>query len=170
LTAAREQILTTLRERILAHAASRIGRDQAEDLAQETLLVLEQRYAHVEAIEDLVPLSFHILRFKMQASIRKSARRGEFTAVPVDQYPLADGHPDQHALLERAQLEQRLHAALSKLDGRCREIFRLKLEGRSFGEIQTVLGAGTLNTVYTWDLRCRKRLLELMGGSWEKRP
>jgi RNA polymerase sigma-70 factor (ECF subfamily) len=26
---------------------------------------------------------------------------------------------------------------------------------------------GSINTVYTWDFRCRKNLLELMGGNWE---
>ena len=31
------------------------------------------------------------------------------------------------------------------------------------------LGARSINTIYTWDARCRKELLELMGGSWEKR-
>lgn len=25
----------------------------------------------------------------------------------------------------------------------------------------------SINTIYTWDLRCRKQLLDLMGGSWE---
>ena len=24
-----------------------------------------------------------------------------------------------------------------------------------------------VDTIYTWDHRCRKRLLELMGGKWE---
>jgi RNA polymerase sigma-70 factor (ECF subfamily) len=47
-------------------------------------------------------------------------------------------------------------------------LFRLKLEGKSFAEIQTILGARSINTIYTWDARCRKRLLELMGGSWER--
>ena len=30
------------------------------------------------------------------------------------------------------------------------------------------MGAGAINTIYTWDHRCRKNLLELMGGDWEK--
>jgi RNA polymerase sigma-70 factor (ECF subfamily) len=32
------------------------------------------------------------------------------------------------------------------------------------------MGAGSINTVYTWDFRCRQHLLELMGGSWEALP
>ena len=32
------------------------------------------------------------------------------------------------------------------------------------------MGAQSINTVYTWDFRCRKHLLELMGGDWEPKP
>jgi hypothetical protein len=40
-------ILASLRERIVAYAAS-VQRDTAEDLAQEVLMVLEVKYAQVE--------------------------------------------------------------------------------------------------------------------------
>ena len=49
----RDQILLLLRERIVAFAASRMGRDFAEDLAQETLVVLEEQYPHVGRLEVL---------------------------------------------------------------------------------------------------------------------
>jgi RNA polymerase sigma-70 factor (ECF subfamily) len=48
-------------------------------------------------------------------------------------------------------------------------LIRLKLQGKSFAEIQEIMGAAALNTVYTWDHRCRKNLLELMGGDWESK-
>ena len=50
---------------------------------------------------------------------------------------------------------------------RCQELFRHKLQGRTFAEIQELMGADALNTVYTWDHRCRKQLLERLGGRWE---
>ena len=162
--APRERILAALRERILAYATSRIGRDQAEDLTQETLLLLEQKYAHLDSIEDLLPLSFQILRFKIGDWRRKASRRGEFHAVDASSLPLADGTAGILAALERRELQQRLAAALSHLEGRCRELFRLKLEGKSFAEIRARLGAASINTVYTWDFRCRRSLMELMGG------
>jgi hypothetical protein len=37
-----------------------------------------------------------------------------------------------------------------------------------FPEIRDVLKVDSLNTLYTWDFRCRKQLLEAMGGSWAK--
>ena len=53
------------------------------------------------------------------------------------------------------------------MEGRCRELLKLKLSGLSFPEIQKRMSAASINTIYTWDSRCRTRLLELMGGSWE---
>lgn len=161
---ARERVLTQLRERILAYAASRIGKDLAEDLTQETLLLLEKKYPLVHEPEELVPLCFQILRYKMADFLRKARRRGEMDSVPVDGLPLPDPSQDPLWALEREQLRQRLREALRKLDGRCRELFRLKLEGKNFTDIRQALGAAAINTVYTWDFRCRKRLLELLGG------
>lgn len=146
-----------------------MGRDHAEDLAQEVLMVLETRYAHLDSLDDLLPLSLRILRLKMVAARRKSVRRGEGTAIPAEELPLADRGPSPEAVAEDRELLDRLKAALPKLGERCREIFRLKLLGKSFAEIQEELDAGSINTVYTWDARCRQKLLELMGGRWDRR-
>ena len=162
----REEILRKLRERIVGFAASRMQKDAAEDLAQEVLIVLHQRYAHLDRIEDLLPLALQILRFKLMAARRKSVRRGEYTQVPVDELPLADGAASPLQAAERNEMRSRLTAALAQLGERCKKVFALKLEGKNFGEIQTILGAGSINTVYAWDFRCRKQLLDLMGGSW----
>jgi RNA polymerase sigma-70 factor (ECF subfamily) len=63
---------------------------------------------------------------------------------------------------------ERLTRAMGQLGERCRQLMRLKLQGKSFPEIQKIMGAAALNTVYTWDHRCRKNLLDLMGGTWEQ--
>jgi RNA polymerase sigma-70 factor, ECF subfamily len=163
----REQILKSLRERILAFAASRIGKDAAEDLAQEVLVLLHEKYSEVTRLEELVPLSFQILRFKLVSLRRKAARRGEYTQVSVEDIRLPDASSDPGARLERKQMSERLTAAIGRLGERCRNLFRLKLEGKTYAEIQKLMGAGSINTIYTWDARCRKQLLEFMGGSWE---
>ncbi len=127
-------------------------------------MLLEQKYADVERIEDLVPLSMRIVRFKMTALRRKAARRGEYNAVPAGeiQLPGRDGGPAEYA--ERRELLERLTRALARLGPRCRELMRLKIEGRPFPEIARRMGAAALNTVYTWDRRCRQELQRLMGG------
>src|SRR5580704_16544215 len=164
---AREELLAKLRERIVGFAASRMQRNAAEDLAQEVLILLHEKYGHLERLEDLLPLSLQIVRFKMMALRRKAQRRGEYTQVQVDEIQVADGAADPLAAAEQREMRERLIAAVSELGERCRKMFALKLEGKSYAEIQAALGVGSINTVYTWDFRCRKHLMELMGGSWE---
>lgn len=159
--------LARLRERIVAFAASRYAGAHAEDLAQEVLVLLHEKYGHLDRMEDLVPLAFQILRFKLAAHRRKAARRGEYDAVDVDAFPPPSDAPDPATVLERKELLARLMGGIARLGDRCRELFRLKLQGRGFAEIQGLMGAASLNTVYTWDHRCRKQLLESLGGRWE---
>jgi RNA polymerase sigma-70 factor (ECF subfamily) len=163
----REEVLRKLRERIVAFAASHLTRDAAEDLAQEVLMLLHEKYAHLERAEDLLPLSLQIVRFKIMSLRRKAVRRGEYTQVSITDIPLPDLDSSPADYVERKQMMERLARALPQLGERCRQLMRLKLEGRSFAEIQKIMGARAINTIYTWDHRCRKHLIELMGGSWE---
>ena len=160
----REEILEKLRERMVRFAASYVSRDAAEDLAQEALMLLHEKYAHLERLEDLLPLSLRIVRFKMLAVRRKAARRGEYTQVSIEDIPLPDTGWNPADYVERKELLGRLATAMGQLGERCRRLMRLKLEGKTFPEIQKIMGVGAINTVYTWDHRCRQRLMELMGG------
>jgi RNA polymerase sigma-70 factor (ECF subfamily) len=162
-----DAILKSLRERILAFATLRVARAQAEDLTQEVLVVLHEKYPNVADLTELVPLAFQILRFKMLDAHRKSLRRGEYNQESVDDLPLADPGADPATQLDQKQRVDRLLFAIAQLGERCRDLFKWKLEGKSFPEIQKIMGQTSINTVYTWDLRCRKQLLSLMGGSWE---
>jgi RNA polymerase sigma-70 factor (ECF subfamily) len=165
----RDEILAKLRERIAGFAASHIARDLAEDIAQEVMLVLHTKYGHLDQIEDLLLLSLRIARFKITAAHRKAHRRGEDRQTSVEDVVLADPGMNPGESAERNEMLERLSAALRELEGRCRELFRLKLEGKSFPEIQGILGVRSINTIYTWDSRCRRRLLERLGGTWEGR-
>ena len=165
----REEIFSKLRERIVAFAAYKVSREVAEDLAHEVLVVLHEKYGEVTALTDLLPLSLQVLRYKMLDHHRKSFRRGEYNQEAIDDLPLPALEDDPEAELEKKQRLERLLNALDHLSGRCRQLFQWKLEGKKFTEIQSLLGVSSINTVYTWDFRCRKQLLELMGGSWEKR-
>ena len=163
----REQILAKLRERIVAFAASHVQGDIAEDLAQEVLILLHEKYHRVERLEELVPLALQIARFKIMSLRRKSQRHGEYTQVSVTDIQLPDLDANPAVLVERKLMLERLTGAVEQLGGRCRELLRLKLQGKNFGEIQKRMGAQSINTVYTWDFRCRQQLLDLMGGDWE---
>ena len=56
----RAAILSRLRERMVAFAASRSAGAHAEDLAQEVLVLIHEKYAHLDRLEDLLPLAFQI--------------------------------------------------------------------------------------------------------------
>ena len=131
-------------------------------------MLLHEKYAHLDRPEDLLPLSLQIVRFKMMALRRKAVRRGEYTQVSITDIPLPDLDQNPAEYVERKQMMDRLTHAMSQLGDRCRELMRLKLQGKTFPEIQKIMGAAAINTIYTWDHRCRKNLLELMGGGWEK--
>ena len=164
----RNQILDLLRERIVRFAASRLGGGTgAEDIAQEVLLVLHEKYPALDTAEDLLPLSLEIARFKILAARRKTVRRGENTQISVDDLPLAGSGPDPFEQAARRERLDQLEAALKELGERCREIFRLKLQGLSFIDIQKELKVGSINTLYTWDFRCRKDLLQRLGSDWD---
>lgn len=164
----REQILSQLRERMAAFAASRIERGAAEDLAQETMLLLHEKYRHVEAMDDLLPLAFRIIRLKLTAHVRKRNRRGENRTQDVAETPAADPGPDPEEAFLAAETRAALLRAFAKLGERCRELLRLKLAGRSFEEIRLHFGAASINTVYTWDLRCRNQLKQSLRHMWGK--
>jgi RNA polymerase sigma-70 factor (ECF subfamily) len=163
----RDAILTALRERILAFATLRVSKDHAEDLAQDVLAILYDKYPHVEQLTELVPLAFQVLRYKMLDAHRKALRRGEYNQASIDELALAAPDVSPETQLDQQQRVERLLAAMAQLGERCRDLFRWKLEGKSFPEIQTLMGQSSINTIYTWDLRCRKQLLSLMGGTWE---
>jgi len=117
----------------------------------------------------LLPLSLQIVRFKIMGLRRKTVRRGEYTQVSITDLPLPDLDSNPADYVERKEMLERLHQAIGKLGGRCRELIRLKLQGKTFPEIQKAMGVGAINTIYTWDHRCRKNLIDLMGGDWEKK-
>ena len=143
----RDDILTHLRERILAFATSRLQQDAAEDLTQEVLILLHEKYARVTELTELVPLAFQVLRFKMLDTHRKSLRRGEYNQASVDDLPLANPGDDPATQLDQKQRVDRLLTAVAQLGERCRELFRWKLEGNSFPEIQELMGQASINTI-----------------------
>src|SRR5215467_6762107 len=134
-----DELLISLRERIVAFAASRIGKDVAEDLAQEVLIVLHEKYSHVTRAEELLPLALQIIRFKMMAQRRKSVRRGEYTQVSISDIQLPDLDSDPADYVQRKEMMEKLTKAIGQLGDRCRQIMRLKLEGKNFAEIQKIM-------------------------------
>lgn len=133
-------------------------------------MLLHEKYGHVDRLEELLPLSLQITRYKILDFRRKAFRRGEYNLVPIEEVQVPDPNGNPGAEVERKQMLDRLSKAMAALGPRCRQLFRWKLQGKSFAEIQALFEVRSINTVYTWDFRCRKELLEKMGGAWEGKP
>jgi RNA polymerase sigma factor (sigma-70 family) len=171
----REEVLARVRARVLGGARRWLPPADAEDVAQETLLLLATKYAHVSALEELVAIAARIVRYKCSAHGRKAGRRrslghvpppvstGDDVPDPLDAAP--SGAPDPEAVALTRQRLSLLVEAAARLDGRCREILRRKLQGASFVEIASELGR-PVNTIYSWDHRCHQRLKALLGERW----
>src|SRR5436305_2196586 len=104
----RDEVLAKLRERIVTFATSHISRDVAEDLAQEVLMLLHEKYAHLERPEDLLPLSLQIVRFKIMSLRRKAVRHGEYTQVSITDIQLPDLDSNPAGAFERKEMLERL--------------------------------------------------------------
>ena len=101
-----------------------MSRAQTEDLAQDVLVVLHEKYAQVIELTELVPLAFQILRFKMLDTHRKSLRRGEYNQESIEDLPLTDPGDDPATQLDQKQQVDRLLAAIGQLGERCRKLLK----------------------------------------------
>lgn len=120
-------------------------------------MLLNEKYAHLDSREDLVPVAVRIMQFKMRTQ-RRSQRIG---MVDAETTVIADDSPDPESAARYEELRTRIMAAVEKLGKRCRRIFLLKLEGYNFIEIQQQMHVASENTIYTWDRRCRQQLRKL---------
>ena len=146
-------MLERVRARVLGAARARLSPADAEDLTQELLVLLTTKYAHVGAPEELVAIGVRIVAFKRAALWRKAT------------LDAASEAPDPEAVARSRQRLSMFVEAASRLDGRCRQLLRRKLEGASFAEIAAELGR-SVNTVYSWDYRCHQRLKTFLAERW----
>ncbi len=159
----RDKVLELLRARIVGWATShnRARGIDPEDLAQDVLVELHRRYPDIEELDDLVPLSFRILDFKVRNESRKRIRRKEDQQMPVEELFLAgpDLDPEQRMMSrERGHL---LARAAGRLKPKCKQLLRLQLEHRSLKTVSQLLEVPE-GTVYSRWSRCRKALRQLM--------
>lgn len=151
-----EGYLGIVRKRVIGFAAPRVGLDSAEDIAQEVLTLLVQKYSGVRDLTEMIQISVGIARNKIFERFRLSHRE---TELPEN----APGKNDIHDEVERRQVMNRVVLAIMRLGERCRNVLKLKLlEEQDSLAIQQILNAKSINTVYTWEHRCFKQLIQLL--------
>jgi RNA polymerase sigma factor (sigma-70 family) len=167
----REDVLARVRARVLGYAVKRLQSPaDAEDLTQEAMVLLATKYAHVAAPEELVAVGLRIVSFKCRAFWRKATRRrmlGESPSPdPADEsLDAPSSTPDPEEMARTRQRLAMLVEAAARLEGRCRQILRRKLEGASLVEMAAEFGR-PVNTVYSWDYRCHQKLKTLLAERW----
>ncbi len=148
-----------LRARIVGWATShhRARAIDPEDLAQDVLLELRRRYPDLETPEDLIPLSFRILDFKIRNAARKRMRRKEDQEMPVDELPLptSEANPEEQ-VMSRERMRQ-LALAAGRLKPKCQQLIKLQLEHNSLKTVSRLLAVPE-GTIYSRWSRCRQAL------------
>lgn len=142
---------------LLRYAAHLLGPgDSSEDAVQETFLRLLREAKELVGNENLAPWLFRVCRNLCADVQRKEVRmqqRHQRVAVP-------DLSPPGPIALELDEERGKVRQLLGELPEREREILILKvLEGKTFREIQTLLGV-SLHEVFTTAHRALRRLAD----------
>lgn len=166
----REQLYEQVHARILRWATSKVGGGRAADLAQDVMLELTRKYAHIDDLENLVPVAVQILKFKSWGDIRRRYRRKEDQQLQVEDVLLEFEGPSPEQWVLKRELRDLLPVAIRQLSAACRELIRLQLEDHSLKEIIDHFGVPS-GTVYARSSRCRdalrKELQKLLGQQEE---
>lgn len=158
---ARNQIFSHLRQRIVNAIARRFGRERAEDMAQNVMVVLLRKYPHVSDEVELGRLAMSIKGF---VGFEELVELGRAVQQPEEGWDrLTDRSASPENTARRKQLENCLYACIPKLSERCKEIIRRRLLEWDSMEIAKLfkISGDTLN-VAEW--RCRRRLREIMAA------
>jgi RNA polymerase sigma-70 factor (ECF subfamily) len=151
--------LQVARKRIVDFARAKVGQETAEDIAQECLLLLMERYPHVRDVTSIIKLTVTIARNKLFEHFRHAQRHEEFAEATPDT-------TDMHRDLERQQVVNRILPSVLQLGERCRSLLTMKLfEEKTAADIQQAMNVKSINTIYTWERRCFQQLLDLVGGT-----
>jgi len=137
-------VLAALRQHetaLLRYSASLVGESRAQDVVQDAFLKLCAQPP--ESVQDHVAAWLFTVCRNRALELRRAERR--FSAFEEDD---AMQSPDSGpgAKLERAENMSRVDAAMAALNGRQREVLRLKVEGGlSYKEIAEVLSLSVGN-------------------------
>jgi RNA polymerase sigma factor (sigma-70 family) len=128
--------LARLRVRLAEYASYKGVGNRAEDVVQETLLVLWSKYPHLEDEIEITRVSYGICRLKILEALR--VRQSD--PLPEDM-PILDPRPGVEARLQESERGRRLRASIAQLCERCQHLFKLRLLEKSTREISALMRA-----------------------------
>lgn len=121
---------------LVAFLSRRTGEDDAQDIAQETLVRL-MRY-RAQPVDQLRPLMYRIAINVIHDRGRRDSTRQVFAHVSLDQdfIGLASLEPSHDQRIEHEQELALVRAAILQLPERCRQVYLLnRIEGLSYSQI-----------------------------------
>lgn len=157
----RDALIALVRERIRGFATYLHWGDDAEDIANETVLVLLEKYGGIEAPEEILKIANQICVNLVLNLRRKRANKRQ---VDLDTGIAASLGGDPETVASNRELKQLMLKAIEASDSRCKQLLRLKLEGATTEKIAEELKLNP-NAVHAAFFRCGKRLRAALGGS-----
>ncbi len=133
-----------------------------EDLVQEALLIVYEKYKNVEFDRGVLPWAYGVLDKVMSGNYRTKIRRENILNDNIGE--VIKLHKDDQSVENKVaslELAEEIGCALNQLSNKEKEIFRLKLEGLSGEEIQGKLGISRTSldvSVFRGRKKLRKRL------------
>lgn len=146
-----------LRQLAFGHSRGVVGADEAEDIAQDTMLKLWGIHEDLPSVDSARRMAATIAR---HLSVDRLRRHRSVSLDSVKQEPTADGHqPPPDAALEDADNARWLRQRLRRLPASEVLVLRLRQqEGRSAEEIAAILGMSA-SSVPVLLSRARRKLL-----------
>jgi len=167
-----QESLRTVRQRILGFLIARgHDRTEAEDVAQDCMVALLDRYREVRDGQEMIKLGVRIAFNRICQVYRDRKRVAPISEAAVDQMEFrSPRNPDSGRRIEEKvecrDIVDRVVRGMLGLQPRCRELLRLLLiEQKSSDEIRAAMGIES-NYLYVLRERCFRALRRSAGGSF----
>jgi RNA polymerase sigma factor (sigma-70 family) len=161
---AREELFAVLRRKLMAVAVPRVSMD-ADDVVQETLIIVHQRLADFESLKALTAFTNTTLRHKIGHVYRDRKFEGD---LRVDFKDIAEPQYEIDDEVDAAQADQIIRACIDKIAEKqcdCRVILLGLYEGLSMEEISQQAGISK-EKLKVRTFRCRQALHKLLTGEY----
>ena len=163
----RNHLFRILRERIARFAASKVGSEHADDIANTAIETLIGKYPHITRLEDVMPLTTTIAMNHIRHLWRKKTADIQNATVEEDDDSRASSDPgrdpEQQVILRNLIDRMCSVIASKRFKDRCRKVLEMVYSGVPYEEIRVTMGAQTMATLYTWVHRCHKELRSGLG-------
>jgi len=112
-----------------------------EDLVQEALMIIYEKYKAIEFERGILPWAYGVLDRVMSGDYRTKTRRDNILNTHINEViRIHDSYDSAEDHFASTEMAGELWDAMSQLNNKEKEIFKLKLEGFSGEEIQKQLG------------------------------